>query len=107
MVANVEMTDRAEQDESAQAGDAAHAAGERRLSWLMRLTPARLTSRIVLLNIAGLIILVSGILYSTNSVRASSTPACRAFSPKARSSRRHLHPRHRWIPTPSFLIPIA
>jgi two-component system sensor histidine kinase ChvG len=63
MVANVEMTDRAEQDESAQAGDAAHPAGEGRPSWPIRLTPARLTSRIVLLNIAGLIILVSGILY--------------------------------------------
>jgi two-component system, OmpR family, sensor histidine kinase ChvG len=63
MVANVEMTDRAEQDESAQAGDAAHTAGEGRPSWPIRLTPTRLTSRIVLLNIAGLIILVSGILY--------------------------------------------
>jgi two-component system sensor histidine kinase ChvG len=63
MVAHVEMTDRTEQDESAQAGDAAQGAGEDRRSWLIRLTPARLTSRIVLLNIAGLIILVSGILY--------------------------------------------
>jgi two-component system sensor histidine kinase ChvG len=63
MVANVEMTDRAEQDESAQAGDAARAAADDRRSWPIRLTPARLTSRIVLLNIAGLIILVSGILY--------------------------------------------
>jgi two-component system, OmpR family, sensor histidine kinase ChvG len=63
MVAHVEMTDRAEQDESAQAGDTAQGAGEGRRSWLIRLTPARLTSRIVLLNIAGLIILVSGILY--------------------------------------------
>lgn len=63
MVANVEITDRGEQDESAHAGDGAHAAADDRRNWAIRLTPTRLTSRIVLLNIAGLIILVSGILY--------------------------------------------
>jgi two-component system sensor histidine kinase ChvG len=63
MVANVEITDRAEQDESAQSGDLGMTAADEPRSWPIRLTPARLTSRIVLLNIAGLIILVSGILY--------------------------------------------
>jgi two-component system sensor histidine kinase ChvG len=63
MVANVEMTERVEQDDSAAHADSGQAAQERGPRWLARLTPARLTSRIVLLNIAGLIILVSGILY--------------------------------------------
>lgn len=61
MVANVEMSERVEQDDSAAQSDSAHY--QERTPWLARLTPARLTSRIVLLNIAGLIILVSGILY--------------------------------------------
>src|SRR5688572_5511812 len=61
MVANVEMSERAEQDDSAAQTDSAQY--QERTPWLTRLTPARLTSRIVLLNIAGLIILVSGILY--------------------------------------------
>ena len=52
-----------EQDDSAAHADSGQAAQERGPRWLARLTPARLTSRIVLLNIAGLIILVSGILY--------------------------------------------
>jgi two-component system sensor histidine kinase ChvG len=63
MVANVEMTERVEQDDSAAHGDSAQTTLDRAPGWLTRLTPARLTSRIVLLNIAGLIILVSGILY--------------------------------------------
>jgi two-component system sensor histidine kinase ChvG len=64
MVANVEMTERVEQTESAvPGGDSSPNAQDRGWSWYIRLTPARLTSRIVLLNIAGLIILVSGILY--------------------------------------------
>jgi two-component system sensor histidine kinase ChvG len=62
MVANVEMRERVEQDDSAAAGESGQFAYDRS-RWLARLTPARLTSRIVLLNIAGLIILVSGILY--------------------------------------------
>lgn len=61
MVANVEMSERVEQDESAAQSDSAPF--QDRTPWLARLTPARLTSRIVFLNIAGLIILVSGILY--------------------------------------------
>jgi two-component system sensor histidine kinase ChvG len=63
MVANVEMTERVEQDDAAAHADSGQSAQERGPRWLARLTPARLTSRIVLLNIAGLIILVSGILY--------------------------------------------
>jgi two-component system sensor histidine kinase ChvG len=63
MVANVELTERVEQDESAAHSDSAQGAQPYGHGWLARLTPARLTSRIVLLNIAGLIILVSGILY--------------------------------------------
>jgi two-component system sensor histidine kinase ChvG len=63
MVANVEMTERVERDDSAAHGDSAQTTLDRAPGWLARLTPARLTSRIVLLNIAGLIILVSGILY--------------------------------------------
>jgi two-component system sensor histidine kinase ChvG len=61
MVANVEMSERVEQDDSAAHGESAQF--QDRTPWLSRLTPARLTSRIVFLNIAGLIILVSGILY--------------------------------------------
>ena len=61
MVANVEMSERVEQDDSAAQSESAQF--QERTPWLARLTPARLTSRIVLLNIAGLIILVSGILY--------------------------------------------
>src|SRR5688572_16353702 len=61
MVANVEMSERVEQDDSAAHGESAPF--QDRTPWLSRLTPARLTSRIVFLNIAGLIILVSGILY--------------------------------------------
>jgi two-component system, OmpR family, sensor histidine kinase ChvG len=62
MVANVEMRERVEQDDSTAAGESGQFAYDRS-RWLARLTPARLTSRIVLLNIAGLIILVFGILY--------------------------------------------
>jgi two-component system sensor histidine kinase ChvG len=61
MVANVEMSERVEQDDSAAHSESAPF--QDHTPWLARLTPARLTSRIVLLNIAGLIILVSGILY--------------------------------------------
>ncbi|HYM98165.1 MAG TPA: sensor histidine kinase [Aestuariivirgaceae bacterium] len=63
MVANVEITDRVEQDDSAAQADSAQNSAETGQSWFSRLTPVRLTSRIVLLNIAGLIILVSGTLY--------------------------------------------
>ncbi len=64
MVANVEMTGARRAGRfCCSAGDSAHMPGERAPAGSIRLTPARLTSRIVLLNIAGLIILVSGILY--------------------------------------------
>ncbi|MDP9138380.1 MAG: stimulus-sensing domain-containing protein, partial [Pseudomonadota bacterium] len=61
MVAHVETSARIETDDSASPSDAAVQERTRRL--LDLLTPARLTSRIVLLNIAGLIILVSGTLF--------------------------------------------
>ena len=61
MVAHLEVAERIEADDSAASSDAA--GQEKTRSFLHLLTPARLTSRIVLLNIAGLIVLVSGILY--------------------------------------------
>ncbi len=60
MVANVEASERIEVDDHSATSDAA---GQARTRFLDLLTPARLTSRIVLLNIAGLIILVSGTLF--------------------------------------------
>ena len=60
MVANVEMTERVEQDDPAAVSESSL---RRAGTWLDVFVPARLTSRIVLLNIAGLIILVSGSLY--------------------------------------------
>ena len=61
MVAGVETPDRVEIEEPAQPETGEQSRG---LLWLIhRLAPARLTSRIVLLNIAGLIVLVLGILY--------------------------------------------
>ena len=62
MVAHVEIPDRIEIEDSA-ARRRRRRDSDAELSWTHRLTPARLTSRIVLLNIAGLIVLVSGILY--------------------------------------------
>ena len=62
MVTGVETPDRVEVDEIGTA-DAAQSISRGPLWWIHRLAPARLTSRIVLLNIAGLIILVAGILY--------------------------------------------
>jgi two-component system sensor histidine kinase ChvG len=61
VVAHVEVTDRIEADDSTASADASDRS--RTWRWLHLLTPARLTSRIVLLNIAGLIILVSGTLF--------------------------------------------
>lgn len=62
MVTGVETHDRIEADEASPA-DAAAVPQRGPFWWVHRLAPARLTSRIVLLNIAGLIILVLGILY--------------------------------------------
>ena len=61
MVAHLEVAERIEADDGAASSDAA--GQEKTKSFLHLLTPARLTSRIVLLNIAGLIILVSGTLF--------------------------------------------
>jgi two-component system sensor histidine kinase ChvG len=62
MVSGVETPDRVEVEDSAAAEPAA--VTQHGLAWwLHRLAPARLTSRIVLLNLAGLFILVTGILY--------------------------------------------
>jgi len=62
MVSGVETPDRIDFEDSVQAEAPA---AERRslLWWIHRLAPARLTSRIVLLNLAGLVVLVTGILY--------------------------------------------
>ena len=62
MVTGVETPDRIEIDDIGTA-EAAHTTSRGPLWWFHRLAPARLTSRIVILNIAGLIVLVSGILY--------------------------------------------
>src|SRR5437764_2423276 len=62
MVTGVETPDRVEVDDIGMA-DAAQGLSRGPLWWVHRLAPARLTSRIVILNIAGLIVLVSGILY--------------------------------------------
>src|SRR5438067_4100187 len=62
MVTGVETPDRLEVDDIGTA-EAAQTISRGPLWWIHRLAPARLTSRIVLLNIAGLIVLVSGILY--------------------------------------------
>ena len=62
MVTGVETPDRIEIEEAT----TSEAVAERDRSlawWIHRLAPASLTSRIVLLNIAGLIVLVLGILY--------------------------------------------
>jgi two-component system sensor histidine kinase ChvG len=53
--------DRADAEETAEA--AGRDAAPPRVSWFRRLAPQRLTTRIVLLNLLGLIILVAGILY--------------------------------------------
>ncbi len=56
-----EPADRADAEETAEA--AARESAPQKGSWLRRLAPQRLTTRIVLLNLLGLIILVAGILY--------------------------------------------
>ncbi len=56
-----EAIDRAEPEEQADAAESGVLQGKK--SWFWRFAPQRLTSRIVLLNLLGLIILVTGILY--------------------------------------------
>ena len=58
-----DVTDRAESDEAQDSAETEVRSGKS-LGWISRLAPQRLTSRIVLLNVAGLFILVTGILYS-------------------------------------------
>jgi two-component system, OmpR family, sensor histidine kinase ChvG len=62
MVTGVETPDRVEIDDIG-AAETAQTVARGPYWWFHRLAPARLTSRIVLLNIAGLIVLVAGILY--------------------------------------------
>ncbi len=67
MVAGVDISERGEveETEAAQSDAAIGAIGP--FSWLHRLAPTRLTSRIIIINFAGLIILVGGILYFNQS----------------------------------------
>ncbi len=67
MVAGVDITERGEVEDTAAPSEATdlHPSGPFR--WLHRLAPTRLTSRIIIINFAGLIILVGGILYFNQS----------------------------------------
>ena len=56
-----EAADRADAEDTAEAAE--REAAPAKVSWLRRFAPQRLTSRIVLLNLLGLIVLVAGILY--------------------------------------------
>ncbi len=62
-VKSPDSADRSEVDDTAETADGGLASKSKTDSWFWRLAPQRLTSRIVLLNLLGLIILVSGILY--------------------------------------------
>ena len=64
MAVNAETGHRADYEDNGEL-DQASAGGP--LSWLHRLAPARLTSRIILINFVGLLILVAGILYFNQS----------------------------------------
>ncbi len=64
MAVNAETGHRTDYEDNGELDQAA-AAGP--LSWLHRLAPARLTSRIILINFVGLLILVAGILYFNQS----------------------------------------
>ena len=67
MVANIEMDARPRR--ASDAADPAQDTAIRRgpFYWLGRLAPARLTSRIILINFVGLVILVAGNLYFNQS----------------------------------------
>lgn len=69
MVAGVDIAERAKVAEQADVEDSRPVAPDSaaRTWWLQRLAPARLTSRIILINFVGLVILVGGILYSNQS----------------------------------------
>ena len=66
MVAGVDITERGEVEDTA-ASDATNLQPSGPFRWLHRLAPTRLTSRIIIINFAGLIILVGGILYFNQS----------------------------------------
>jgi two-component system, OmpR family, sensor histidine kinase ChvG len=69
MVADIDIAERVKVAEQADAEDSRPVAPESASTtwWLQRLAPARLTSRIILINFVGLVILVGGILYSNQS----------------------------------------
>ena len=67
MVAGVDITDRGEVEDSPAGHDLIAVRPSGPFRWLHRLAPTRLTSRIIIINFAGLIILVGGILYFNQS----------------------------------------
>jgi two-component system, OmpR family, sensor histidine kinase ChvG len=69
MVADIDIAERVKVAEQADVEDSRPVAPESAPTtwWLQRLAPARLTSRIILINFVGLVILVGGILYSNQS----------------------------------------
>ena len=69
MVADIDIAERAQAAEQADVEDSRPVAPESASTtwWLQKLAPARLTSRIILINFVGLVILVGGILYSNQS----------------------------------------
>ncbi len=70
MLAGVDIAERAKVAEQASADDGRAAVNRGAATsfwWLHKLAPARLTSRIILINFVGLVILVGGILYSNQS----------------------------------------
>jgi two-component system, OmpR family, sensor histidine kinase ChvG len=69
MVADIDIAERVKVAEQADVEDSRPVAPESASTtwWLQRLAPARLTSRIILINFVGLVILVGGILYSNQS----------------------------------------
>jgi len=67
MVAGVDISERGEVEETTAARSEAAMGASGPFNWLHRLAPTRLTSRIIIINFAGLIILVGGILYFNQS----------------------------------------
>jgi two-component system sensor histidine kinase ChvG len=67
MAVGVDISERSEADEHVVAEDRIAPRPVGPFRWLHRLAPARLTSRIIIINFAGLIILVGGILYFNQS----------------------------------------
>ncbi len=67
MAVNAEIPRQANYDDSGETAELDQTVASGPLSWLHRLAPARLTSRIILINFVGLVILVGGILYFNQS----------------------------------------